>query len=222
MGSTPTASCCTTTCCRMRPADRPPARRAPRDRPRPPPRRLLAVLPTAENSPTDASSRDHRIERQLVDGCLRREPALRTPASHEGHVAGIAMGLTVRATACRADRHSGSPRRQDSVAGTDRGSLRCRWTSRSRASPRKSWGRHRREGRIHPASRQRRCRTRAPRHAARAADDVQDQSEKIRDVIGKGGAVIRALTEERPARRSTSKRRHHHDRVGCGCNIAQS
>jgi hypothetical protein len=41
-------------------------------------------------------------------------------------------------------------------------------------------------------------------------------------VIGKGGAVIRALTEERPARRSTSKRRHHHDRVGCGCNIAQS
>jgi len=28
--------------------------------------------------------------------------------------------------------------------------------------------------------------------------------EKIRDVIGKGGAVIRALTE-RPARRSTSR-----------------
>jgi polyribonucleotide nucleotidyltransferase len=37
--------------------------------------------------------------------------------------------------------------------------------------------------------------------------------EKIRDVIGKGGSVIRALTEETGTPDQHRRRRHHHHRV---------
>ncbi len=43
---------------------------------------------------------------------------------------------------------------------------------------------------------------------------VKINPEKIRDVIGKGGATIRALTEETEDADRHQRRRHRHDRVG--------
>jgi polyribonucleotide nucleotidyltransferase len=125
----------------------------------------------------------------------------------KAHVAGIAMGLikegnrvAVLTDILGDEDHLGDM--DFKVAGTESASPRCRWTSRSRGSPRRS------------------CRSRWRRPAKPACTSckqMQDSMsghreevstyaprlytmkinpEKIRDVIGKGGAVIRAITEE--------------------------
>ncbi|KAF1854688.1 hypothetical protein Lal_00042454 [Lupinus albus] len=170
---------------------------------------------------------NHRVERLVVDGfgvwrfagtdgCWRALKA---------HVAGVAMGLILEdnkfavLTDILGD--------EDHLGDMDfkvRGyrtlvSPHCRWTSRCRASPRKScrwrwrkprkavctsWARCRLPWAAHVPS----CRTRS------AHDHGQDQPEKIRDVIGKGGSTIQALTKEtgctidiRKTARSPSRRR---------------
>ena len=53
------------------------------------------------------------------------------------------------------------------------------------------------------------CRSFAPRMIT-----IKINPEKIRDVIGKGGAVIRALTEETGTHHRHRGRRHRHHRLG--------
>jgi polyribonucleotide nucleotidyltransferase len=141
----------------------------------------------------------------------------------KAHVAGIAMGLikdgnrfAVLTDILGDEDHLGDM--DFKVAGTTAASPRCRWTSRSRASPRKScrwrWPRPRKPACTSWA----RCRSHG-RSQDRGVEfaprlyTMKINPEKIRDVIGKGGATIRALTEETGCTDRHRRRRHHHHRL---------
>ena len=155
----------------------------------------------------------------VVDGFgLRRLPALMDAGvPMKAHVAGIAMGLIKEAQSLRrADRHPrrrGSPRRHGLQGGRHHGGVTALQMDIKIQGITKEIMQvalaQAKEARMHilgkmvEADGRREDRGLAVRPAP--VHD-EDQSGKIRDVIGKGGATIRALTEGRPARRSTSPR----------------
>jgi polyribonucleotide nucleotidyltransferase len=125
----------------------------------------------------------------------------------KAHVAGIAMGLikdgnrfAVLTDILGDEDHLGDM--DFKVAGTTAASPRCRWTSRSRASPRKScrwrWRRPRKRACTSWAKMQKPWAKPRPKVSSSRPRlyTMKINPEKIRDVIGKGGATIRALTEE--------------------------
>ena len=135
-------------------------------------------------------------------------------------VAGIAMGLVkdgngfaVLTDILGDEDHLGDM--DFKVAGTTtRHHARCRWTSRSRASPRRSCearSSRPRSAPAHPRQDERgdaaaaRPRSRSTR---RASITMKINPEKIRDVIGTGGKTIRALTEETGCTDRHRRRRH--------------
>ena len=152
-----------------------------------------------------------RVERLVVDGVgLRRldgDDGRRRAAGQEP-VAGIAMGLimdektgkyAVLSDIAGAEDHYGDM--DFKVAGTAEASPPCRWTSRSPGSTRRSWPR--RWNRRAPAG----CTSSArwPRRIGATRGNMSDYApriitikipvDKIRDVIGPGGKMIRSIIE---------------------------
>ena len=127
-------------------------------------------------------------------------------------VAGVAMGLILEGEKFAVHRPTSSATRITSATWTSRSrapptaSPRCRWTSRSRASPRRSWSRpspRPRTAGCTSSARWRKAltagRSEFSAHAPRI-ETMQIAVDKIREVIGSGGKVIRSIVEESGAK----------------------
>ena len=110
--------------------------------------------------------------------------------------------------ALRHPRRRGSPRRHGLQGGRHRprASPRCRWTSRSPASPARSFAaalNQAKEGRAHILGEMTKAlgsaRTELSAHAPRI-ETMQIDKSKIREVIGTGGKVIREIVAETGAK----------------------
>ena len=218
-GSPPRSSCSTTTSRRSAWASPPlPRPRPARDRPRGPGRALgRASCPSARSSPTRSGSSPTSSSPTARP---RWPPCAAPPGAHgrrradQGAGAGIAMGLVKEGEryAILTDIMGDEDHYGDmdfKVAGTGAGSPRSRWTSRSAACP-PDHGRGARARRGRRGTCSTRMREAIAGAAARAQParpalrDDQDQPEKIREVIGPGGKIIRGIQEQTGAR-STSR-----------------
>jgi polyribonucleotide nucleotidyltransferase len=195
-----------------------PLRRARPPRSRPRQARLARAPPDAaerrRSSPTRSASCDITESNgsssmaTVCGGCLAMMDAgvpLKRP------VAGIAMGLILEGKdfAVLSDILGDEDHLGDmdfKVAGTEEGiTSACRWTSRSPASPRRSWPR--RSSRRRTAARtswakwpRRSVPAPSCRPMPRASRRCRSTRTKIRDVIGTGGKVIREIVAETGAK----------------------
>ena len=176
-------------------------------------RALSAVLPDERRLPVHDPHRvrDPRVERLVVDGHgVRRQPVddgrRRADQGAGGrHRHGPDQGGR-RRSPCSP---TSSATRTISATWTSRSpaparaSPPCRWTSRSTASPRRSCARRcsqAREGRLHILEVMNRthadARAATSRRTRRASSRSRSAPDKIRDIIGPGGKVIRGIVEE--------------------------
>ena len=185
---------------------------APRDRPRPP-RQARADRRAADGRGVRVLDArrvgDHRVERQLVDGVgVRREPRAdgrrrADQGARRGHRDGPHQGRQPLRGADRHPRRRGSPGRHGLQGRRHR--PRHHRAADGHQDPGHHQGNHggravagARRPHAHPRLMQEalpHARTEISQHAPRMIT-FKINPEKIRDVIGKGGAVIRALTEE--------------------------
>ena len=192
-------------------------------------RALVAVLPTADEFPYSmrvvseiTESNGSSSMASVCGGCLALMDA---GVPLKAHVAGIAMGLikegnrfAVLTDILGDEDHLGDM--DFKVAGTDRRRHRA---ADGHQDPGHHQGDH--AGRAgagegsppaHPRQDDRRRWARAKTEVSQFAPRLYTMKinpEKIRDVIGKGGATIRALTEETGTHDRHRRRRHDHHRL---------
>ena len=178
-------------------------------------RAIRPMLPTAAEFPYTIRvvSEITEIERLVVDGDGVRLVARADGRGRAAEAAdrGHRDGPHPRGRALRgALRHSGrrGPSRRHGLQGRRhraKGSPRCRWTSRSPASPRRSCVAlaQARDGRLHILGEMSKAITGARAELGEFAPRIETMkipTDKIREVIGTGGKVIREIVEKTGAK----------------------
>ena len=192
-------------------------------------RALLAVLPTAEEFAYSmrvvSEITESNGSSSMASVCGGSLALMDAGVPTKAHVAGIAMGLikegnrfAVLTDILGDEDHLGDM--DFKVAGTDRGITALQMDIKIQGITKEIMAvalSQAREGRMHILHLMQEAlphaRTEVSQHAPRMMT-FKINPEKIRDVIGKGGAVIRALTEETGTHDRHPGRRHDHDRVG--------
>ena len=192
-------------------------------------RALLAVLPTAEEFAYSmrvvSEITESNGSSSMASVCGGSLALMDAGVPTKAHVAGIAMGLikdgprfAVLTDILGDEDHLGDM--DFKVAGTDRGVTALQMDIKIQGITKEIMAvalAQAREGRMHILHLMQEAlphaRTEVSQHAPRMMT-FKINPEKIRDVIGKGGAVIRALTEETGTHDRHPGRRHDHHRLG--------